>query len=104
MLACSASFVWAQDSKDAKAPQSWELQGIRAGYCVRFLIEPRSASGMVPGGLRLVPAGQDSALHSALRDVIRSQPEFAAWSASSLCFYFADAVQVGARRIIEKDP
>jgi hypothetical protein len=80
------------------------LQGLRAGYCVRFLIAPGPASKMLDKDLRLVPAGRDRLLHSALRQVIQSQPEFASWSASSLCFYFLDAVQMGDRRIADKDP
>lgn len=103
LVACGTSLLRAQGPKDPKASQHWTLQGLQAGYCVRFLIEPGRASKLLPGDLRLIPAGQDGTLHSALRQVIRSQPEFASWAASDLCFYFTDAVQVGDRRVADKD-
>lgn len=94
----------AQTRPDVKESQVWGLQGIRTGYCVRFLIEPRAAARELAKGFRLVRANQDPALHPALQQVIRSQPEFAAWAPSNLCFYFTDAVQVGTRRVAEKNP
>jgi len=71
---------------------------------VRFMIEPRAAAKELKAGFRLIPANQDQSLHPALQQVIQRQPEFATWSASNLCFYFSDAVQVGARRVAEKNP
>jgi len=103
MLACGASLLRAQSPKDPKPSQHWTLEGLQAGYCVRFLIEPGRASKLLPGDLRIIPAGQDATLHSALRQVIRSQPEFGSWAPSNLCFYFTDAVQVGDRRVANKD-
>ena len=103
MVACGASLLGAQSPKDAKAPQRWTLEGLRAGYCVRFLIEPGRATKMLPDDLRPVPAGKDAILHSALRQVTQSQPEFASWVASSVCFYFTDAVQIGDQHVAAKD-
>lgn len=42
-------------------------------------------------------------MHQALHRVVQSQPEFGSWTASRVCFYFADAFQVGNRRVAEKD-
>ena len=87
----------------AGAARIWKLQGLRNGYCVRFLVEPESATRELKSGFTLVSAQQDSLLHPALQQVIRSQPEFASWTASSLCLYYLDAVQVGKRLIAERD-
>jgi hypothetical protein len=70
---------------------------------VRFLIDPDAAAGELKPGFRLVRADQDETLHSALRQVVQTQPEFASWAPSSLCFYYTDAVQVGGRRIAENN-
>jgi hypothetical protein len=82
----------------------WSLQGLRAGYCVRFLIAPKRADDDLKAGFQLVRADQDETLHSALRQVIQSQPEFASWAPSTLCFYYTDAVQIGRQRVAEKNP
>jgi hypothetical protein len=93
-----------QTASAAKESQVWGLQGIRTGYCVRFLMEPGKAERELDKGFRLLRADQDQTLHPALQHVIRGQPEFAAWVPANLCFYFTDAVQVGSRRIAEKNP
>src|SRR4051794_22664296 len=104
-VSCSVpSVVWAQHPTGEKEVQAWSLQGLREAYCVRFLVEPRAAAKEVKSGFRPVPASQDPALHPALQQLIRNQPEFAAWSAANVCFYFADAVLVGSRRVAEKNP
>jgi hypothetical protein len=71
---------------------------------VRFLVDPDAGAHELKQGFRLLRADQDATLHSALRQVVQSQPEFASWAPSSLCFYYTDAVQVGGRRIAEHNP
>jgi hypothetical protein len=93
----------AQTAGDAKESRVWALQGLRTSHCVRFLMEPRAAAGKLKGGFRLLRADQDSSLHSALRHNIQAQPEFASWVPSQVCFYFTDAVQIGRRRLVEKN-
>lgn len=98
------SVLGAQSAADQKQSQLWTLQGLGTGYCVRFVIEPRAAARELKSGFRLIPANQDRALHPALQGMVRRQPEFASWSPSNLCFYFGEAVQVGSRRVAEKNP
>jgi hypothetical protein len=98
-----AASLAAQSDPDQRNSRAWDFQGLRTGYCVRFLIEPRAASRKLKDGFRLLRADQDSNLHPALRQTIQHQPEFAAWAPSGLCFYFTDAMQVGERRVAEKD-
>jgi hypothetical protein len=100
---CGASALVAQTAPEQKEAQVWGLQGLRASYCVRFLMNPRAASEQLRSGYRLLPANQDSTLHSALRHSIEAQPEFSSWVPSRACFYFTDAVQIGQRKLVEKD-
>jgi hypothetical protein len=100
---CWASSLDAQTGSQVKSERVWNLQGLRAGYCVRFLIDPKAAPGGLKQGVLLLRADQDEALHPALRQVVQSQPEFASWIPSNLCFYYADAVQVSGRRIVERN-
>jgi hypothetical protein len=93
----------AQTSNELKESRNWRLQGLRSGYCVRFLVEPESAAKKQREGFLLLTAGEDSLLHSALDQVVRQQPEFASWVPSRVCFYFLDAVDIGKRRVIERD-
>jgi hypothetical protein len=104
VAACWATSLAAQTDGQVKEERVWNLQGLRAGYCVRFLIAPKRADGELKPGFRLIRADQDTTLHSALRQVIQDQPEFASWAPSSLCFYYADAVQVGRQRVAERNP
>jgi hypothetical protein len=67
-------------------------------------VEPEAATRQLRQGFTALRAQQDSTLHPALQQVIRSQPEFASWTPSRLCLYYLDAVQVGKRRIAEHDP
>jgi hypothetical protein len=97
-VVCSVpTLARAQHTTEKKEAQAWSLQGLREAYCVRFLVDPRAAAKEVKSGFRPIPASQDRTLHPAIQQLIRYQPEFAAWSASNLCFYFADAVQATGR-------
>lgn len=100
---CGASSLAAQSAPAPKETQIWALQGLRIGYCVRFLIEPRTAAKELKDGFVLLRADQNPTLHPALRNVIQAQPEFASWAPSNLCLYYMDAVTLGDRRIAEKD-
>lgn len=101
---CVVSLLSGQTAPDVKEARTWRLQGLRNGYCVQFLVEPEAAAKELKSGFTLLTAGRDSSLHPALQHVIHSQPEFASWTSSKVCLYYLDAVQVGKRRIAERDP
>jgi len=94
----------AQEADVGRLGPVWTLEGLQAGQCVRFLIEPAMAAKQLRPGTRLMRADQDQSLHPALRSIIDQQAEFASWSPSSLCLYYADAIRLGARRLRSKDP
>ena len=93
----------AQSDAELKESRTWSLQGLRAAYCVRFLVEPEAAAKELRDGYRPLAAERDQGLHPALRRIVDAQPEFASWTPSNICFYFMDAVQVGRRRLMERD-
>lgn len=93
----AVSSLAAQSAQDPRDAQVWDLQGLRAGYCVRFLLDPRRTP-RTPKDVLPVRADQDQHLHPALRQAIASQPEFASWASSRLCFYYLDAIQMGDHR------
>ena len=97
----AAAPVVAQEGREGPV---WTLQGLRTGQCVRFLLDPTAARRALHKGARFLPASRDETLHPALRGVIDGQPEFAAWTASSLCLFYADALTLGGRRVGGKDP
>ena len=45
MAACWATSLVAQTDGQVKEERVWSLQGLRAGYCVRFLIDPSEPTG-----------------------------------------------------------
>ena len=101
---CVVSLLSGQTAPEVKEARTWRLQGLRTGYCVRFLVEPEAAGKELKSGFTALTASQDSSLHPALQNVVRSQPEFGSWTPSKVCLYYLDAVQVGKRRIVERDP
>ena len=101
---CVPSILLGQNRAEDKQPQVWSIQGLKTSYCIRFVIEPRAAAKELKDGFRIIPANQDQTLHPSIRQLIKTQPEFGSWSPSDLCFYFSDAVQIGARRVAEKNP
>jgi hypothetical protein len=92
----------AQSARDPSNAKVWDLQGLRAGYCVRFLLNPSQAPKFPKNDFLLLRADQDPSLHPALRQVIATQPEFRSWAPSRLCFYYLDAIQIGDHREADK--
>lgn len=101
---CGAWPVAAQDPAERSEGRVWTLEGLRAGQCVRFLMDPRVAGKHRREGVQLLRADRVPSLHPALVSVIESQPEFAPWVPSSLCLFYVDAVHLGGRRYGNKDP
>ena len=101
---CCASPLAAQAGPPPRDEKLWTLEHLRAGYCVQYLTSPRKVADRLKSGFSPLRADQDSTLHPALQEVIQTQPEYAAWAPSALCFYYTDAVRLGDRRIVEHDP
>lgn len=100
---CGALSLRAQTGTQVKDERVWSLEGLRAGFCVRFLADPEMAARELKDGFLLLRADQDQGLHPALREVVETEPGFASWTPSNLCFYYSDAVKLGDQRIAERD-
>jgi hypothetical protein len=96
----------AQDGKDQDAGKTsvWRLEGLRNGFCVRFLLDPAKLRRQLPRDARLLRADAVPDLHPALRRVVATQPEFASWSPSALCLYYLRQVDAGSTRTDQRDP
>ena len=80
--------------QDKQGQTTWELEGLRSGFCVQLLLNPTSEllQGL-PEGYHPVPASAATGLHISLRSVIEGQPEFGRWSPSQVCFTTVDTVR-----------
>jgi hypothetical protein len=93
-----------EETKEEQLNQVWHIEGLRTGFCVQLLIDPRQLDVAVPRGARPLRADAIQNLSPLLRTVISNQPEFAAWTPSSLCLYYMETVDVGSLRVSERDP
>jgi hypothetical protein len=98
---CASALAAQSGAKDNE--KVWTLDGLRAGYCVNFLMDPKDADDELKQGYTFLRADQDQTLHPALIQVVRTQAEFAPWVPSTLCFYYVDVIRVGQSRIFEKN-
>ncbi len=101
---CGAGPLAAQGPAGGGEGPLWTLEGLSAGQCIRFLMDPGVARKQLRDGVRLLRADQAKSLHPALGSVIEGQPEFGSWIPSSLCLFYVDAVHLGRRRHGDKDP
>jgi hypothetical protein len=99
----SASYLQAQGRSEPREGPSWALRGLRSDQCVHFLVDPGTAAKLRRDGYRPIRADRDQSLHSALRGVTGTQPEFAAWIPSSLCLFYVDTITVGGRTMVERN-
>jgi hypothetical protein len=82
----------------------WQIEGLRTGFCVQLLVDPARLGVTIPGGSRALRADAIEDLSPVLRNVVSTQPEFAALTPSTICLYYMETVDVGALRVTERDP
>jgi hypothetical protein len=104
LLALAADPVAARAQTDPKPDVVWTLEGLRNGWCLQFLIDPKDANEDLPRGARPLPASQAPNLHPAVRRLIADEPQYAAWIPSQVCAYFFQAVVIGKQRISSNNP
>ncbi len=75
----------------------WELDTLRSGFCLHFLVDPAVAARGKFRGVSQLPASASDSLHPSLRRVIETSPEFAAWIPQRFCVYQFSAVRAGGR-------
>jgi hypothetical protein len=82
----------------------WQIEGLRTGFCVQLLIDPRQLDVTIPSDTRLLRADSVQDLNPVLRDLVSGQPEFAAWTPSTICLYYMETVDAGPFRVSERNP
>ena len=91
LVAVAGPLLGQEAERDAA---TWQLGGLRSGFCVQLLLDPASEFlSELPDGYHPVPASAANDLHVSLRSVIEGQSEFAAWSPSHLCFATVDTIR-----------
>jgi hypothetical protein len=82
----------------------WRIEGLRTGFCVQILVDPAQLDVTTPGDSRPLRADAIEDLSPALRNLVSNQPEYAAWTPSTICLYYLEAVGMGSLRVTERDP
>jgi hypothetical protein len=108
-LATLAGLVPSRLAAQAEAPEPeltdvWRIAGLQNAFCVQLLIDPAKLNLDMPADVRPLRADAVQSLTPPLQTVITNQPEFAAWSPSSICMYYMETVDVGPVRVSESDP
>lgn len=93
-----------EETKEEQLNRAWQIEGLRTGFCVQLLIDPQLLEVAIPRDARPLRADAIEDLNPVLRNVISNQPQFAAWTPSSLCLYYMETVDVGSLRVSERDP
>ncbi|MGH7527783.1 MAG: hypothetical protein ACREMX_13890 [Gemmatimonadales bacterium] len=95
-----------QAQEEDRSPESsvWQLNRLNTGFCVQMLLDSAILAQELPSAYRPVRADQAADLHPALRTVVENQPEYAAWTPSSLCMYFFEEVDAGRVRVANRNP
>ena len=82
----------------------WQIDGLRTAFCVQLLVDPSKLDTPIARASRPLRADAVENLSVALRTVISSQPEYAAWTPSTICLYYMETVDVGSLRVTEREP
>ena len=82
-----------------RASAAWELDTLRSGFCIHFLVEPAAAGKGKFRGVLQSPARATDSLHPSLRRLIEGSPEFAAWIPQRFCVYQFSAIRAGGREL-----
>ena len=78
--------------------QVWSLEGMRAGYCIDFLIPPKLAAKLAPDGAVPLPASGVPDLHPVVRQIVAEQPDsFGTYTPSRTCFWFYGSTRLDDR-------
>jgi hypothetical protein len=102
ILCGQAGALAAQEGPPANSI-TWEVGSPKAGWCIHFLMEPKTAVKDLARGFRLVLAREAAGLPRPVSRLITEEPEFADWAPAELCTYIAEAIWVDGRRFDRGD-
>ncbi|HWB41344.1 MAG TPA: hypothetical protein VG500_08805 [Gemmatimonadales bacterium] len=91
-----------QDEKELN--RVWRIEGLNTAFCVQLLLDPAQLDVPISRAATPLRADAIESLNPVLKTVIANQPEFAAWSPSSICLYYMDTVDVGSLLVSGREP
>ncbi len=100
---CPSALQAQEENRSAEA-SVWRLNQLNTGFCVQLLLDSATLAKELPAAYRPVRADRAADLHPAIRSVVENQPEYAAWTPSSLCMYFFEEVDAGRVRVANRNP
>jgi hypothetical protein len=93
-----------EEAKEEQQNRVWRIEGLRTGFCVQLLLDPTRLDVTIPSDTRLLRADSVQDLSPVLRALVSDQPEFAAWTPSTICLYYMETVDAGPFRVSERNP
>jgi len=97
-LAVAASLLIAVPAAAQGAPRvTWGLEGLQAGFCVHFLLDPALVSRTPFRKTDLVPLSEAVNVDASLRHAAAESADFAGWTPSAICTYHFGSTRRGNR-------
>ena len=99
-LAVAASLLMAVPAaaQAQGAPRvTWGLEGLQAGFCVHFLLDPALVNRTPFRKADLVPLSEAVNVDASLRHAASESAEFAGWTPSAICTYHFGSTRRGNR-------
>jgi hypothetical protein len=103
LLSSQSAIAAAQEGGPAATRITWEVGTPKAGWCIHFLMEPKTAVQDLARGHRLVLAREATGLPAPVRRLLTDEPQYADWAPAELCTYIAEAIWVDGRRFDRGD-
>lgn len=84
---------------------AWQLDGVRAAYCVRFLVRPNILPYVTPEGIAPIQAGRVPELDPILRQAVAERPDsFGTFTPSRLCTVHFRSARIGEKVVSAEAP
>ena len=91
--------VGATGAAQDQQAQSWQLNNLRARWCVYFLVDSLTAEKKLPGNYRPRPARDFPGLSPAITRLIHDEPTYAAWIPAQFCSSHFDRARVDDQQV-----
>lgn len=97
-LAAAASLLMVVPAAAQGAPRiTWGLEGLQAGFCVHFLLDPALVGKTPFRKADLVPLSEAVNVDASLRHAAAESADFAGWTPAAICTYHFASTRRGNR-------
>ncbi len=94
-LVCLLSVsVFSASAAQNQSSQTWQLQPLRARWCVYYLMDSTTAEKKLPGSYRVRAAHDFPGLSPAVARLIHDEPTYGSWVPAQLCTSHFDLARV----------